>query len=572
MASGKIGLGPADFIHALGGRDGFLGFFLFPLGKELVNLEFGEGVLGKGDTLLFVSLLFLAFIGFLLGGRHFLGVGLFLLFARSVRFLCLGDRGVLIIWLCLGVFGLLLRRNIGFLGLGRKLAFEHGAKAGDDFLALIEVAVLEVGDAEKLEATAAFVDILQGFEFAGLAEFGELFPHFELLEGGEKSPVAVESASTTLGQGVVFGMTGERNHVAGKGHGLAHPTDGGKVATEPLVVVRVVVNLVRHDAILLHVGVVDASRRFLTAGGVMVALELGINMAGHMPHVSDAGRGLPADGRRIHRSGGPFVVPKVDAVVMGGMHGVDLENRLDKGVHGFMALNLHTVAGVDPELESQQGPGLQVVRKLVENLFQGLGVGLGPLGFLLLGRVYVLGESIHVLDLLGDAPSLALDRLRDETLGPLLVARIGPGHAPVSHGASRVDDGGLTEGALGLQVPKTMELTDPLVEESLALGLLGGHGKVHLGHAFHEVGPLAGAFVERFAVSGMPGGYGCVAFLPLGEKRHDEQNEQDGFHPPIQAPSWSWVKALGSPSSQLTRWPFLKKRRKPSVPSSSYQT
>ena len=273
----------------------------FPLGKELVNLEFGEGILGEGK-LLFVSLLLLAFIGFLLGGRHFLGVGLFLLFARSVRFLGLGGRGVLIIWLCLGVFGLLLRRNIGFLGLGWKLAFEHGAKAGDDFLALIEVAVLEVGDAEKLEATAAFVDILQGFEFAGLAEFGELFPHFELLEGGEKSPVAVESASTTLGQGVVFGMTGERNHVAGKGHGLAHPTDGGKVATEPLVVVRVVMNLVRHDAILF-VGVVDASRRFLTAGGVMVALELGINMAGHMPHVSDAGRGLPADGRRIHGPG-----------------------------------------------------------------------------------------------------------------------------------------------------------------------------------------------------------------------------------------------------------------------------
>ena len=121
LASGKIGLGPADFVHALGGRDGFLGFFLFPLGKELVNLEFGEGVLGKGDTLLFVSLLFLAFIGFLLDGRHFLGVGLFLLFARSVRFLCLGDRGVLIIWLCLGVFGLLLDATSVFSGLGGSL-------------------------------------------------------------------------------------------------------------------------------------------------------------------------------------------------------------------------------------------------------------------------------------------------------------------------------------------------------------------------------------------------------------------------------------------------------------------
>ncbi len=89
-----------------------------------------------------------------------------------------------------------------------------------------------------------------------------------------------------------------------------------------------------------------------------------------------------------------------------------------------------------------------------------------------------------------------------------------------------------------------MELTDPLVEESLALGLLGGHGKVNLGHAFHEVGPLAGAFVERFTVSGMPRGQGCVVILPLGEKRRDEQSEQEGFHPPIQAPSWSRVKVL----------------------------
>ena len=358
----------------------------------------------------------------------------------------------------------------------------------------------------------------------------------------------MESASAPLGEGVVLGVTGERNHVAGQGHRLAGTADGGEVAAEPLVVMSVVVNLVGHDAIPRHVGVVGAGGGFLAPCGVMVALKLGVDVAGHMPHVGDAGRGLPADGGGIHRAGGTLVVPKVNAVMMGGMHGVGLENRLEKSVHGFMALNLNSVAGVRPELVGQQGPGLKVVGKLVKNLLKGLGVGFRPLGFLLLGRVDVLGESIDVPNLPGRRGSLALDRLGDEALGPLLVAQIGPGHTPVGHGAGGVDDGGLTEGALGLQVPESVKLAQPLVEESLALGLLGGHGKVHLGHAFHEVGPLAGAFVERFAVSGMPGGYGCVAFLPLGEKRHDEQNEQDGFHPPIQAPSWSGSRPWGAPA------------------------
>ena len=89
----------------------------------------------------------------------------------------------------------------------------------------------------------------------------------------------------------------------------------------------------------------------------------------------------------------------------------------------------------------------------------------------------------------------------------------------------------LTEGALCLQVPKTVKLAQPLVEESLALGLLGGHGKVHLGHAFHEVGSLARSLVESFPVSGMPGGHGSVVVLLLGEKRRDEQSDEDGNRP-----------------------------------------
>ena len=74
-----------------------------------------------------------------------------------------------------------------------------------------------MGDAEKLKSATAFVRVFQGFEFRRLTKVGEFIPHFELFEGGKKTTVAVESASASLGEGVVFGVPGERNHVSGKG-------------------------------------------------------------------------------------------------------------------------------------------------------------------------------------------------------------------------------------------------------------------------------------------------------------------------------------------------------------------
>ena len=52
-----------------------------------------------------------------------------------------------------------------------------------------------MSDAEKLEPAPAFVWIFQFLKFARLAKVGEFFPELELLEGGEKSAVAVGSAS-----------------------------------------------------------------------------------------------------------------------------------------------------------------------------------------------------------------------------------------------------------------------------------------------------------------------------------------------------------------------------------------
>ena len=141
-----------------------------------------------------------------------------------------------------------------------------------------EVTVLEMSDAEELKPASAFVWIFQGLKFTRLAEFGEFFPQLELLEGGEKTAVAVGSTSAPLGEGVVFGVPGERNHVAGKGHGLAGPADGREVPAEPLVVMSEVVDLVGHDTVPHHVGVVGAGGSFLAPGGGVVALELGVDV------------------------------------------------------------------------------------------------------------------------------------------------------------------------------------------------------------------------------------------------------------------------------------------------------
>ena len=86
---------------------------------------------------------------------------------------------------------------------------------------------------------------------------------------------------------------------------------------------------------------------------------------------------MPTDSRGIKRSGGPLVVPEVNAVMVSRMDRVHFEDPLEKRVHGFMALDLHAIARVGPELVSQQGPSLQVIGKLVKDLFKGLGVGLG---------------------------------------------------------------------------------------------------------------------------------------------------------------------------------------------------
>ena len=84
-------------------------------------------------------------------------------------------------------------------------------------------------------------------------------------------------------------MARQLDHVSGERHGVVGTAKVVEVAREPLVVVGEVVDLVRQHAVAHHVGVIDPGAGLLLPGGVVVALELRVDVAGHVPHVCDAG-------------------------------------------------------------------------------------------------------------------------------------------------------------------------------------------------------------------------------------------------------------------------------------------
>ena len=90
--------------------------------------------------------------------------------------------------------------------------------------------------------------------------------------------------------------------------------------------------------------------------------------------------------------------------------------------------------------------------------------------------------------------------LGDEALGALGGASVGDGHAPVGHCAVGVEHCRLPETALGLEVPKAVQLGDALGEKQLSLLHGGRDREAHAPHALHKIGALAGALVEGFAV------------------------------------------------------------------------
>ena len=121
-------------------------------------------------------------------------------------------------------------------------------------------------------------------------------------------------------------MARQFDHILCQIDGFSNPPRQHQVPNQPLVVVSVVVDLVRHDLIAHHVGMVDARGRFLLPRGVRITMESRVRVAWHVPHVSNTGSAWPAFRGGVQSELVLFVVPEMDAKVMGRVFWIGVKN------------------------------------------------------------------------------------------------------------------------------------------------------------------------------------------------------------------------------------------------------
>ena len=171
-------------------------------------------------------------------------------------------------------------------------------------------------------------------------------------------------------------MPRQIEHVLRQFDRVMNPADRIQIANQPFVVVRVVVNLVGQHAVANHVGMVHAGRGFLLPGGVGVAVQVGEDVAGHVPHVGDAGSRLPAQPARCERPNRLFAIPQMDAIMMRRMHRIDGEHLIQQRIDRLIAGDRNSLGslghpfGVDPNLQREKRLGLDVARIVLHDRFQ----------------------------------------------------------------------------------------------------------------------------------------------------------------------------------------------------------
>ena len=137
------------------------------------------------------------------------------------------------------------------------------------------------------------------------------------------------------------------------------------------------------------------------------------------------------------------------------------------------------------------------------------------------------GRDVEFLAFGGRVEPLA--GLLEELLGPLGVVDIRHGHAPVGHGAIRIDLGRLAERSLRFEVIERVELCHALVDERLRLGLLGRGREVEFAHSGHDVGMMPRPVIEGLAVyrmawrRGRPGSPRRPVRSALAAHRHEAE-------------------------------------------------
>ena len=125
-------------------------------------------------------------------------------------------------------------------------------------------------------------------------------------------------------------MLWKLDHVLCQLDRVINPPNKDQVANQPFVVVSEIANLIRHDTITHHVGVVDAGGSLLLVDRILVPFQSRINMSGHVPHVSNARCRNSASRGGFDRVGWMPTVPKMNGVVMGRMKRFDLKNVINQ--------------------------------------------------------------------------------------------------------------------------------------------------------------------------------------------------------------------------------------------------
>ena len=281
-----------------------------------------------------------------------------------------------------------------------------------------------------------------------------------------------------------------------------HPVPG-----QPFVVVGVVENLVGQEAVFQHVGMVDPGRCLLVPCCVLVAMQVRVDMSRHVPHVG-GGRGGETEFRRgVDGSLCLALVPKVDAVVVCGVHRRFGEYLLDEGVHRLMAAdwNLRWLVSELPDPACEEGLGLDVIREIVNDVLEIADHLLPP-------RFFVRGFTIEIVCLGGNV-SLGMGAcvfckilgLFDEALRPFRVLPVGHGHAPIRHRASGILGCDLPERPFRLIIPEPVQLPQPLVKISLPLVPCGLDGDRDLTRSTDEPVGLPRSLVEGIALMRVTG-------------------------------------------------------------------
>ena len=185
---------------------------------------------------------------------------------------------------------------------------------------------------------------------------------------------------------------------------------------------------------------------------------------------------------------------------MARVHRLDVEHVLDQGGDGAVAVDGQSFPGTLPYPHGKERLGLDVVRVLVNDRLKVAHHFAAAILFGLLGVGPIVDFAVNpeLLVFAGLVP--AFFGFLDEALGAFGVVAVGHGHAPVGHCAVGVEHCRLPETALGLEVPKAVQLGDALREKQLSLLHGGRDREAHAPHALHEIGALAGTLVEGFAV------------------------------------------------------------------------